>query len=76
MILHLTRMRRNVNWKVYNDRKNVSATSSPIAVIGDDTGSKKLGFYRIATLTNLQLHSSLKTSALNMAYFHRKQATI
>ena len=26
MILHLSRMRRNVNRKVYNDRKNVSAT--------------------------------------------------
>ena len=28
MILHLARMRRNVNRKVYNDRKNVSATPS------------------------------------------------
>ena len=27
MILHLSRMRRNVNRKVYNDRKNVSATT-------------------------------------------------
>ena len=27
MILHLSRMRRNVNRKVYNDRENVSATS-------------------------------------------------
>ena len=26
VILHLSRMRRNVNRKVYNDRKNVSAT--------------------------------------------------
>ena len=26
MILHLSRMHINVNWKVYNDRKNVSAT--------------------------------------------------
>ena len=28
MILHLLRMRRNVNWNVFNDRKNVSATAS------------------------------------------------
>ena len=27
MILHLLRKRRNVNWNVFNDRKNVSATS-------------------------------------------------
>ena len=27
MTLHLSRMRRNVNRKVYNDRKNVSATT-------------------------------------------------
>ena len=30
MILHLSRMRRNVNRKVYNDRENVSATTLPI----------------------------------------------
>ena len=28
MILHLSRMRRNVNQKIYNARKNVSATAS------------------------------------------------
>ena len=28
MILHLLRMRRNVNRNVFNDRKNVSATTS------------------------------------------------
>ena len=28
MILHLLRMRRNVNRNVFNDRKNVSATPS------------------------------------------------
>ena len=27
MILHLLRMRRNVNRKVFNDRENVSATA-------------------------------------------------
>ena len=29
MILHLSRMRRKVNREVYNDRKNVSATTEP-----------------------------------------------
>ena len=28
MILHLLRMRRNVNWNVFNDRKNVRKTAS------------------------------------------------
>jgi len=30
LILHLSRMRRNVNWKDYNDRENVSATTSTV----------------------------------------------
>ena len=34
MILHLLRMRRNVNRNVFNDRKNVSATSVFKAVKG------------------------------------------
>ena len=34
MILHLLRMRRNVNRNVFNDRKNVSATSPSIALAG------------------------------------------
>ena len=30
MILHLVRMRKNVNRNVFNDRKNVSATAYPL----------------------------------------------
>ena len=32
MILHLSRMRRKVNRKVYNDRENVSATTFVIGI--------------------------------------------
>ena len=28
MLLHLLRMRRNVNWNVFNGRENVTATTS------------------------------------------------
>ena len=34
MILHLLRMRRNVNRNVFNDRENVSATPSLTVQVG------------------------------------------
>ena len=40
MILHLLRMRRNVNHNVFNDRKNVSATPGPDSTIVSRKGRR------------------------------------
>ena len=42
MILHLLRMRRNVNRNVFNDRKNVSATPVQITALDRGTGTLPL----------------------------------
>ena len=39
MILHVLRMRRNVNRNVFNDRKNVSATAPLTMNISKDIGA-------------------------------------
>ena len=60
MILHLSRMRRNVNRKVYNDRENVSATAAAHGMSGPSlTSHLRTAVSTMSTqLATAETHSS------------------
>ena len=60
MILHLSRMRRKVNRKVYNNRKNVSATTPTDIMMACENEYSILGSIQLSLVKkNLFLPSEL-----------------